>query len=159
MRVPGIAWWPGKIKPGVNSTPVNAMDLFPTVLGLAGVAVPKDRAIDGADISGLLLRGEVVAERAFFYYRGMQLFACRLGVYKAHFQTQAGYGQPKADKPEMPLLYNLAHDPSERFDIAKENPEVLERIKAAVAAHSAEMKPGANQLDDPNNPNPAKKGE
>ncbi len=157
MRVPGIAWWPGKIKPRVNSTPVNAMDLFPTVLGLAGATAPKDRPIDGVDLAGLLLKDEALPERAFFYYRGRQLFACRLGAYKAHFQTQAGYGQPKAEKPETPLLYHLAHDPSERFDIAKQNPEVLERIQAAVAAHSAQMTPGANQLDDPNNPNPAKK--
>lgn len=158
MRVPGIAWWPGRIKPGVSSTPVNAMDLLPTALSLAGVALPQDRTIDGIDLTGFLTRGEVLPERPFFYYRGMHLFACRLGTYKAHFQTQAGYGQPKADKLETPLLYNLAHDPSERFDVAKQNPEVLERIRAAVAAHTAGMKPGANQLDDPNNPNPAKKG-
>ncbi|MES2692844.1 MAG: sulfatase-like hydrolase/transferase, partial [Verrucomicrobiota bacterium] len=159
MRVPAIAWWPGKIKPGVTSTPANAMDIFPTVLALAGVTPPSDRPIDGTNLGDLLTKGAALPERPFFYYRGLQLFACRLGAYKAHFQTQAGYGQPKSDKPEIPLLYNLAHDPSERFDIAKQHPEVLERIKAVVAEHSAGMKPGVNQIDDPSNPNPAKKGE
>jgi arylsulfatase A len=148
MRVPAIAWWPGRIKPGVTSTPVNAMDVFPTSLALAGVALPTDRVIDGTDVSALLTRGASLPERPFFYYRGNALFACRLGNFKAHFKTQAGYGQPQPESHETPLLFNLAHDPSERFDIAAKHPEVLERIKQAVAAHLAKMTFGANQLDD-----------
>ncbi len=148
MRVPGIAWWPGRIKPGVTSTPVNAMDLFPTALALAGAKLPTDRPIDGTDITGVLTNGATLPERPFFYYRGPQLFACRLGNFKAHFQTQAGYGQAQPEKHATPLLFDVAIDPSERFDIAAKHPDVIERINAAVAAHQAKMTPGVNQLDD-----------
>ena len=148
MRVPAIAWWPGRIKPGVISTPVNAMDVFPTALALAGVPLPGDRAIDGVDLTALLTQGAPLPERPFFYYRGATLFACRLGAYKAHFKTQAGYGQPQPETHERPLLFNLAHDPSEKFDVGAQHPEVIERIRAAVAAHEARMTYGKNQLDD-----------
>ena len=158
MRVPGIAWWPGRIAPGISSVPVNAMDLFPTILALAHAPLPTDRTIDGNDIAGLLFRGEALPERPFFYYRGTQLFACRLGDYKAHFHTQAGYGQPPADHSDSPLLYNLAHDPGENFDVAKQHPEIIERIKAAMATHTAGMKPGVNQIDIPVDPTAKKKG-
>lgn len=148
MRVPAIAWWPGRIRSAVTSEPVTAMDLFPTILALAGAPAPKDRVLDGADVSRVLFEGAALPERAFFYYRGMELFACRLGNFKAHFRTQSGYGQPQAEAHEPALLFNLAHDPSERFNLAERHPEVIERIKAAVAEHRAALTPGKNQIDD-----------
>jgi arylsulfatase A-like enzyme len=146
MRVPGIAWWPGRIKPGTTSEVANAMDLFTTALALAGAQVPSDRPIDGVDLTPLLLEGKPLPRRAFFYYRGDQLAACRLGEWKAHFFTQTGYGQPR-QVHETPLLFHLGHDPSENRNAAAEHPEVLAEIDAAVAAHRAALVPGKPQLD------------
>ena len=146
MRVPGIVWWPGRIKPGVTSEMANAMDLFTTSLALAGAEMPKDRPMDGVDISPLLFEGKALPERPFFYYRGDMLMACRLGPWKAHFWTQTGYGQPKPDSHNPPLLFHLPSDPSEQFNIAAQHADVLEKIQSAVAAHIAAMVPGAPQL-------------
>jgi hypothetical protein len=44
------------------------------------------------------------AARLFPHYRGDLLFACRVGEWKAHFKTQTGYGQPKAEAHESALL-------------------------------------------------------
>ncbi len=41
MRVPGIAWWPGKIKPGVTDNVGTMLDLFPTAAKLAGAKIPN----------------------------------------------------------------------------------------------------------------------
>jgi arylsulfatase A-like enzyme len=147
MREPGIAWMPGKIKPGVTSDFANAMDLFPTALALAGAPLPKDVTLDGIDIGPLLFEGKSLPERPFFYYRGDKLYACRLGEWKVHFKTQTGYGQPKPDVHEPPLLFHLGLDVGEKRDVAADHPEVLERINAAVKAHQAAMVPGAPQLD------------
>ncbi len=147
MRVPAIFWWPGRIRTAVTSEVAHTMDLFPTVLALAGVAFPKDRMVDGVDLAGLMFEGEELGERAFFYYRGERLSACRLGNYKAHFVTQPGFGPGETVRHEPPLLFDLAVDPGERFDVAAEHPEVLERIAAAVAAHREAMVPGVPQLD------------
>lgn len=55
FRVPLIAWWPGRIEPGgESSAPVMNIDFLPTFLTLAGLAPPDDRAIDGRDLSPLL---------------------------------------------------------------------------------------------------------
>lgn len=147
MRVPGIAWMPGRIKPGVTSAQVNATDLMPTALTLAGASTPKDVVIDGQDVSPLLFEGKAPAERPFFYYRNDQLFACRLGEWKLHFKTQTGYGQAKPDEHEPPLLYNLALDPSEKRDVAKANPDVVAKIREAVKTHQEGVVPGAPQFD------------
>jgi len=76
MRVPGIAWWPGKIKPGTLNTGLACMmDLFPTALNLAGAKVPDDRVIDGVDLRDTLLKGSSSPRKSLFYYRGIELRA------------------------------------------------------------------------------------
>lgn len=147
MRVPGIAWMPGRIQPGVTSELASAMDLFPTALSLAGVPLPGDVTLDGRDLAPLLFQRQSRPEQPFFYYRGDQLFACRLGEWKAHFRTQTGYGQASAVVHEPPLLFQLGRDPSEKRDVAGSHAEVLARIQAAVQSHQQSLTAGAPQLD------------
>lgn len=146
MRVPGIAWWPGQIKPGVTSEVASTMDLFTTALARSGAPLPKDVTIDGRDLAPLLLEGKPLAEAPYFYYRGDQLAACRIGPWKAHFFTQAGYGQPQPDQHDPPLLFHLGRDPGEKRNIAAQHADVIARIQAAVQAHQAGVIPGKPQL-------------
>jgi arylsulfatase A-like enzyme len=146
MRVVGIAWMPGRIKAAVTSQQASALDVFPTALALAGVAPPNDITLDGRDISPLLFEQKALAARPLFYYRGDQLYACRLGDYKAQFRTQIGYGAPKPEVHDPPLLFHLPRDPSERFDIAAQHPEIIAQIQEAVKVHRDAVIPGEPQL-------------
>ncbi len=160
MRVPGIFWWPGHIQSGVIQPNVaSTMDLLPTCAAIAGVEAP-DRKLDGVDLTPLLFRNELMEREPFFYYRGAKLFACRLGPWKAHFQTQTGYGQKQSDSHEPPLLFHLEIDPGEKRNVAAKHPEVIEQIRKSVAAHEAGIEPVPSQLEatipaDPK-PEPAK---
>ena len=108
MRVPGIAWWPGKIGPGrVQHEFATHMDLFTTAMRLAGAEMPRDRDIDGVDIAPLLFGEGKVSRDAFFYYRGAQLYAARLGSWKANFITRPGYGPEKPRTNSPPLLFQV----------------------------------------------------
>lgn len=147
MRVPGIAWWPGRIKPGVTRQMATAMDLLPTALALAGVRLPSDRVIDGLDMSPLLFEQTALPARPFFYYRGDKLAAARLGEWKAHFFTQSGYGQAEAKKHDPPLLFHLGLDPSEKRNLARDHPDVIERLRRAVELHQKDLIPGRPQLE------------
>jgi arylsulfatase A len=146
MRVPGVMWMPGRIRPGVTSQPASTLDLYPTALALAGVSPPADVVLDGRNLAPLLFAGESLPMRPFIYYRGDQIFACRLGHWKAHFRTQTGYGQPQPDPHEPPLLFHLPHDPSERFNVAADHPDVLADIQAAVDLHRKVITVGKPQL-------------
>jgi arylsulfatase A len=146
MRVPGIAWWPKHIAAAVTSSPASTMDLFVTVLKLGGAPVPADRPIDGIDLAPLLLAGQSLPDRPFFYYRKERLAACRLGNYKLHLFTQNGYGQPKPDLHNPPLLFDIARDPSEKYDVAAQHPDVVAKIKAAIAAHQEKLVLGPPQF-------------
>lgn len=147
MRVPGIAWMPGRIQPGITSEMAHATDLFPTALALAGLEPTADVPLDGDDLGPLLFESKNLPERPFFYYRGEHIFACRLGEWKAHFKTQTGYGQPEPEIHEPPLLFNLALDPSEKRNVADRHPEILAQIQQAVKYHQAGVVPGEPQLD------------
>ena len=146
MRVPGIAAWPRRIKPAVTSTPASTLDLFVTVLALGGAEIPADRPIDGIDLSPLFFEGKVPSERPFFFYRKDQLAACRLGNHKLHFFTQNGSGQPQPDRHDPPLLFNLARDPGEKFNVATQHTAIIEKIQAAIAAHRETLVPAKPQF-------------
>lgn len=148
MRVPCLAWWPGRIQAGaVNQALACSMDFLPTFLKLAGVEVPHDRILDGHDLAPLLFGTGPSARETFFYYRDTQLFAVRKGPFKAHYLTRPAYGRDPVTKHDPPLLYHLARDPSEQFDVAKEHPEVLEDLAREVERHRAGLVPGESQLD------------
>ncbi len=146
MRVPCLAWMPGRIKPSVSSQLVQAMDWFPTALSMAGVKLPDGVALDGINLSPHLLESLTLPERPYFFYRGPQLFACRIGPWKAHFVTQGGYGSQPKKPHEPPLLYHLGDDPAESKDVAAQHPEVLKKIQQAVQTHQSQMVPGVKQL-------------
>ena len=124
----------------------STLDLLPTFCSMAGVEPPKDRPLDGYDITPTLTGGKS-PRREMFYYRSYDLMAVRLGPWKAHFLTQTGYGQPQPDKHDPPLLFNLEVDPGESYNVADKHPEVLDQINTLVEKHRAGMKPAPSQID------------
>jgi len=148
MREPTVAWWPGKIKAGsVSQKLASTMDIFTTGLKLAGAAVPEDRIIDGVDMRPVLFDTGPSLRETMFYYRGQTLMAVRKGPYKAHFITRPAYGGGAEVTHDPPELYHLDHDPSERFNIAADHPEVIADIRATVEQHKSALKARPMQLE------------
>lgn len=148
MREPALAWWPGKIKAGaVSHELASTLDLFPTCLTLAKAPIPSDRIIDGVDMSPILLGSGKGRRETFFYYRDTDLFAIRKGTFKAHYLTQTGYGVPKPEQHDPPLLFHLGHDPSEKHNVAKDHPGVLADLAQELERHRRNLVPGKSQLD------------
>jgi arylsulfatase A len=161
MRVPTLIRWPGQIEPGVVMELGTTLDLMPTFCKLADIELPADRVYDGYDLSPLLFgTGESVRD-VVWYYNGTEVFAVRKGDYKAHFITQLEYGTKTAHfvtKPESdvgigrtvhdtPLLFNLNIDPSERYNIAADHPDIIEEIRRLKDEHIGSVKPVENQLE------------
>jgi arylsulfatase A len=147
MREPAIAWRPGTVPAGAVSAELGStLDLLPTFCALAGVTAPKDRPLDGYDLTPALAGGKS-PRREMYFYRAYELMAVRLGPWKVHFQTQAGYGQAQAEKHEPPLLFNLEVDPGERYNVAAKHSAVIAEINALVEKHRAGLQPAESQVD------------
>jgi arylsulfatase A-like enzyme len=123
------------------------MDIFATAHALAGIELPQDRVLDTHDLTPLLRSSGAGTRDTFFYYRAYELMAVRWGPWKAHFMTQAAYGQPKPETHDPPVLYHLEHDPSEKYDVAGQHPEVIEKIRELVAEHRKTLQPAPSQLE------------
>ncbi|HZN33456.1 MAG TPA: sulfatase-like hydrolase/transferase, partial [Pirellulaceae bacterium] len=147
MREPAIAWRPGTVPAGVVSSELaSTLDLLPTFCAQAGIEAPKDRPLDGYDITPALAGGKS-PRNEMFYYRGFDLMAVRMGPWKAHYMTQTGYGQATPERPFPPLLFNLEVDPGEQFDRGSRISDVLDQIRTLVEKHKAGMQPAASQLE------------
>jgi len=150
MREPGIFWWPGTIRSGtVAYQPSSTLDLFPTILELAGVPLPTDRLLDGTSIVPVLRGAGSLDPRPFFYYDDAMLMAVRKGPWKAFVRTRQAYGPERRnlEQHNPPLLYHLERDPSETHNVAKEHPDVVADLLAEIERHERELKAPPSQVD------------
>lgn len=144
VRVPGIAYWKGMIKPGRESDDLfDLMDLFNTSLNLAGAGskMPTDRYIDGIDQTSFLVADEGRSKREKVYiWSERNLMAMRMYEYKIHLkvvQTQAQWLDIDmttiSDVGLAPWVFNLYVDPKEQYPVGH-------RLNAWMASMAAEMK-------------------
>jgi len=124
IRVPMLALYPGKIKPGgISDLPFAFWDMLPTFCELTATETPK--ALDGVSFMPALL-GKEQKPHEFLYwefpgYGGQQ--ALQSGKWKVVRQKLVA----KAMKPTLEL-FDLDTDPNETTDVAGKNPEVLKKL-------------------------------
>ncbi len=144
VRVPMLAWWPGKIAPGsVCDAVAGTIDLLPTAVALAGGRVPAQPVIDGRDISALLLGTSKESPReAHYYFSGYALQAVRQGPWKLAFAPQPdsmNKGTAADTEGNTPRLYNLAQEIGERTNVAAAHPDVVAKLWQLAAAMRTEI--------------------
>ena len=144
MREPTVAWWPGRLPAGRVCMDVGSvLDFFPTFAQLAGAKMPNDRPYDGIDLMPVL-EGKAAPERTIFFYSAEKMRAVRKGVWKLHFSyydhSKGGFRLPENwMTPDRPLLFNLETDPSERYDVATSNPDVVKELTAVAKLYDEEI--------------------
>jgi arylsulfatase A-like enzyme len=143
VRVPTIAWWPGKIAPkSAIDAVAGTIDLLPTIVSVAGGTVPAEPVIDGRDISPVLFGKSKESQReAHYYFAGYNLQAVRQGPWKLAIaaQNDAKDKTTVEDSKTNPRLYNLDSDIAETTNVADKNPEVVQKLQALATKMIAEI--------------------
>eukprot|EP00606_Chrysophyceae_sp_TOSAG23-5_P000706 GSChrysophyteH2.ASY1.ANO1.46.1 assembled CDS len=150
FRVPLIMKVPKKLLKGngamkrLEQTPVSMLDLFPTLLDLAGLPLPSGVMLDGLSMRPLM-EGTQTGDlhNCLYYWREKDLYAIRCGPHKAHFITRSGFNTSDPGTVHSPpLLYNIEWDTAERIPLdPAENTEIILKLQAAADAHLAEINP------------------
>jgi arylsulfatase A len=130
VRVPMIAWWPGRVAAGTQTDYVCAhWDMFPTFSEMAGVdAGLLPEGLTGISVLPTIL-GKEQAKRNYLYWEnagrsGMQ--AVRMGKWKG---WRAGLNK---DRDAALELYDLEKDLGETRDVASAHPEVVQEILSVM---------------------------
>jgi arylsulfatase A len=127
IRVPFIAYWKGKIKPGVTDMPAALWDMYPTFQQLSGMPVSKN--IDGVSIVPTFLHNNTQKQHDHLYWEfhennGRQ--AVRWKNWKAVKLNVNNAAQTAFE------LYDLANDPSEKNNVALKFPGIVQKMEAMI---------------------------
>jgi len=162
VREPCIMRWPGKIPAGTTCEQfAGNIDMLPTFAKITGVELPKDRVIDGRDITPLMFEAKPGPARDthLYFARNGSLSAIRQGQWKLFLTKGQGGGKgaqatkdtakekKKANKAAGAeaeasdfALYDLATDLGETKDVSAEHPEVVAKLRAEATQRDAEIR-------------------
>ena len=123
--------WPGKVAAGKRVEQIaGAIDLLPTLADLAGVPVKARQPLDGVSLKPLLVgaAAEWPDRMIFSHWNG-----------KVSVRTQ-GHRLDDAGR-----LYDMAADPGQQRDVAKETPAIATKLREAREAWRKEVLAGPKQ--------------
>jgi arylsulfatase A-like enzyme len=129
-RVVALATWPDHIKEGstVNGM-IHTVDLYPTLVNLAGGKLGKNKPLDGMDVWGTISEGKPSPRTEMVYNLEPFRAALRQGNWKLVWHTLL---------PQSVELYNIAEDPSETKNLAADHPDKVAALQKRANELAAE---------------------
>jgi arylsulfatase A-like enzyme len=134
IRVPMIARWPGRTKPGsACEVPVIGLDFYPTFLEMTGAPKPSGHLLDGESIVGLLKGASSLKRKSIFWH-----FPAYLEPYNERQRPWRATPAGAVRRGNWKLieffedgrleLYNLEDDLSEKNNLAETMPEKTKQL-------------------------------
>ncbi len=121
-RVPFLARWPGKIKPGSESHElIGLVDMLATFAAVADAKVPADAGPDSFNVLPTLFGGHTSRDHLVVQSNGVRAIALLQGPWKF-------IPPPLGAKRKTSELYNLDDDLSETKDVAAKHPRIVEQL-------------------------------
>jgi arylsulfatase len=141
-----------------------AIDILPTIASLTGAPLPEQK-IDGRNVWPVLTgkMNESPHEAYFFYYHTNELHAVRSDDWKLyfphHYRTlngrKGGTGGIPVEYDYVDLeevsLYNLENDPTENNNVAKTNPDIVNRLTLLADSMRSELGDALKGIKDRSN--------
>ncbi len=130
-RVVAFATWPGRIPAGsVAPGMIHTVDMYPTLVGLAGGQPGKGKPLDGMDVWPTLSQGKPSPRNEIVYNVEPFRAGVRQGDWKLVWRTPL---------PSAVELYDIAKDPSEKNDVAAKHPDTVAALQRRANELAAVM--------------------
>jgi arylsulfatase A-like enzyme len=154
IRVPYIFNWPGKITGGRTSNAVvSSVDLFPTLLEIAGAEPLSGQVTDGISYANILRAADTPTQREPHYWH----FPGYLGAARNQWRTTPCGAIRDGDWKLLEYfedghleLYNLKQDIGEEHNLAQDQPEIAKKLHGQLVAWREAV--GAKLPTDNSNP-------
>ncbi len=134
IRVPLIARWPGTIKPGEQTNQISGFqDMMPTFADIAGIGCPPS---DGISFAPTLLGNESQQRQHAHLYWEFKEQGGKQAVLKGDWKAVRLNWLKQPDG--MIQLFDLAHDPGEQNDVAKQHPDLVRSMSSIMKREHTE---------------------
>jgi arylsulfatase A-like enzyme len=139
VRVAACVAWEGQIKAGsVVNAPLHIVDLYPTLLRLAGAKREQNLPLDGRDAWGALAQGKPSPHTEILLNATPRNGALRMGDWKLVLNGNVGAAAGEDDDTSAIApsgearveLFNLASDPYEKQNLAAQQPDKVKALRA-----------------------------
>lgn len=148
VRTPIMFSWPGKLKPTKRPEFISSINLYPTILEMAGIAIPD--GLPGRSLWSALQSGEKLEQNIIFGEgfghdmiekdnpeASLAYRWCIDGEWKlilCYDGSIEGYRIDSHDymRQEPIRLYNVKEDPYEKVNLVEKHPELVERLKRSL---------------------------
>jgi arylsulfatase A-like enzyme len=150
VRVAACIAWAGQIKAGsVVKAPLHIVDLYPTLLRLAGASLPQTLPLDGRDAWAAIAQGKASPHKEILLNATPNAGALRVGDWKlvlngataeAEGNEANSEARPPAGEPAVEL-FNLANDPYEKQNLAAQQPGKVKELRARYDKLAAQAAP------------------
>ena len=132
LRIPSIVSMPGTVPEGeVRGQMATGSDWLPTIAEFCGARLP-DRKLDGKSIVPVIQSADAASPHDVYYWQlgsgAKAQWVVRQGDWKLLGNPQDKSEKAPITKDDNPFLANLAEDITEMRNLAKEHPDVVERL-------------------------------
>ena len=131
IRVPLIITYPQNFQKGKTlNNVVSAMDILPTICAATGIDIPSN--IDGINIYDVLNGTNNKLQHEFLVWDNNAQTAVRKGSWKLRTASNKAKSNSEYEMVEMEYgtyLYNIEKDPGETTNLAKQYPEIMNKLK------------------------------
>jgi arylsulfatase A-like enzyme len=145
VRVPFLVRWPRVVRPGaVSDAPAVHVDLFPTLLEIAGAKPPPHQPLDGVSLASLFRkpRKKLARDAIYFHFPGYlegygtrQWRSAPVGFIRAgDFKLMEFFEEGRLE------LYNLKRDLGETQDLAARLPDKTRQLHAKLVAWRTDLR-------------------
>jgi len=151
IRVPYIYRWPGRIAPGTCDVPIISVDLYPTLLEIAGAAAPAETKLDGVSYAKVLTGGAIDRDALYWHFPGYlgagenTWRATPVGVVRSGPWKLLEYFEDGRLE-----LYNLKDDLSETRNVAAQQPDRAKELQSKLRSWRQDIQapmPTANKKE------------
>lgn len=130
VRSPAVVAWKGQVAAGgVVDQSLHIMDLYPTLLRIAGAELDQKKKLDGRDAWPTITAGKPSPHKEILLNSTPFTGAVLEGDWKLVWNGQVSANHTKRSENELWELFDLAADPYEKKNLYTKRPKIAARLK------------------------------